>query len=128
MRRTVIRSKEQDGKWECRLDCDHTVLRPVKYRRAGQGQRVKDPSPTWTHCKKCQAPALGAQLQELKEIGCHPSITRRGDLWRAYVNWSGAFWEDDADPSVALSKARAAWEAAGRPMDGAAATEAVHRG
>lgn len=64
---------------------------------------------------KCDLDAL---LRALKAKGCHPSIYRRGRLWRAHVNAAGNFWEDRQTPTEALLAASEAWHLAGSPKEG----------
>jgi len=59
-------------------------------------------------------------LLRLAKEGCHPSIYRRGDLWRAHVNAAGNYWADRKTPQAALEAAVKLWIKAGKPMDGMA--------
>jgi len=63
---------------------------------------------------------LNKRMQNLKKMGCHPSIYRRGTLWRAHVNRAGNFWADDDSPFAALESAVKLWKKKGCPLDGAA--------
>jgi len=64
---------------------------------------------------------LQQKLFVLSEIGCHPSIYRRGGLWRAHVNACGNYWAESAvSPLHALNRAISDWREAGCPMDGLA--------
>lgn len=59
-------------------------------------------------------------MEKLKSYGCHPSVYRRGNFWRAHVNAAGNFWEDNKCPFTALNEAFHRWEKAGKPLDGMA--------
>ena len=61
---------------------------------------------------------LNGQLMWLMSLGCHPSISRRGGLWRAHVNMAGNYWDEAKTPEIALDMAVALWEKSGRIMDG----------
>jgi hypothetical protein len=58
------------------------------------------------------------QLEWLKEQGCHPSIYRRGDLWRVHINMAGNWWEEHESLSKAVNMAIDAWVKGGKVMDG----------
>ena len=61
---------------------------------------------------------LNKLLKDLKNRGCHPCISRRGNVWRAHVNGAGNFWEEASTPLKALQAAVRSWEAKGCIMDG----------
>ncbi len=64
---------------------------------------------------------LNTLLKRLASEGCHPSIYKRGDLWRAHVNAAGNYWADDTTPLKAMREAVKLWQAAGKSVDGIAA-------
>jgi len=72
--------------------------------------------------------SLERLLKRLAAGGCRPCISYRGEtpdgcpMWRAHVNACGNFWEDETTPYRALCRAEAAWLAAGKPLEGMAAT------
>jgi hypothetical protein len=57
-------------------------------------------------------------MKWLAALGCFPCISRRGSQWRAHVNATGNYWEEAVTPHLAMERAVAKWEKAGRPMDG----------
>lgn len=67
---------------------------------------------------------LNEILTRLARQGCYPCISYRGGgVWRAHINGAGNYWEDRESPRAALLTAMAAWEKAGKPMDGYADRE-----
>lgn len=62
---------------------------------------------------------ITGQLEWLKEQGCHPSLYRRGNLWRVHINMAGNWWAEDKSLSNAVSMAIDAWIKGGKIMDGA---------
>lgn len=65
---------------------------------------------------------LSKLMIKLSNDGCFPSIYRRGVYWRAHVNAAGNYWHDDSTPLRAMQGAVKLWRAAGKPMDGMAAS------
>jgi hypothetical protein len=49
--------KKKYTKWILKLECGHTVERPIKHRVARpmswDNHRVQDPAPKWVYCEKC---------------------------------------------------------------------------
>ena len=84
---------------------------------------MDDTNRVWLYCLLCDRGwrvSVQQQLQFLVEMGCYPSIHRRGDIWRAHVNTSGNYWAEGKTPHTAIKKAKEMWMKAGCPLDGAA--------
>ena len=70
---------------------------------------------------------LSKRLKWLKDRGCFPSIYRRGNLWRAHINRAGNFWADGESAFIALEEAVKLWKKKGKPMDGFADNQSLHK-
>ncbi len=70
--------------------------------------------------------SLSELLKALEEEGCYPCVSLRAiGHWRAHVNSAGNYWGEGRTPKRALRRAVTAWEQAGRPVDGYAASPPV---
>jgi len=71
--------------------------------------------------KDLKQDSLNEYLKILVAKGCFPCVSYRGPkVWRAHINRTGNFWEDDTTPLKAMIAAIKLWEKAGCPLDGAA--------
>lgn len=66
---------------------------------------------------------ITSKLEWLKGQGCHPSIYRRGDLWRVHINMAGNWWEEHESLSKAVNMAIDTWVKGGKMMDGLASQD-----